>query len=306
MPGDIGGIETRLYGKPAEGGLTGRIEAIEKDLFGRPLPGAIAERQTAIIGFVEGTGSQDAMPMRAKIAACEWSIFQKSSFGTPGIERIGILEDSLYGERRDGALAMRLERIITDLFGGPVKTVTVQVRPEIRIGAVLIEPIVPALVKRGDPVLLRTTETLILDGVVIAPEGSAVYGEIESYSPPKRFGKSAEVALSLSGIEGFGWELVPVKFGGGALNNGDGKAMAAAGATSITGLALAGPLGLIGGILIRGDAKTLPAGTRVEIETVAPRKIEVEGLPGGTAPVAEARKPEIHGGFRPGGEVNER
>ena len=46
-------VEQLVYGGERTGGLVDRLNSVERDMFGRELPGSIAERQTALLTFIE-------------------------------------------------------------------------------------------------------------------------------------------------------------------------------------------------------------------------------------------------------------
>jgi hypothetical protein len=49
----MGRVERLLYGSERTGGLIDRLNGVEKEMFGRELPGSIAERQNALLNFIE-------------------------------------------------------------------------------------------------------------------------------------------------------------------------------------------------------------------------------------------------------------
>ena len=61
-------VEKLLYGGERTGGLIDRLSSVEKEMFGRELPGSIAERQNALLNFIE----KGAPSSRRFSSSCPW------------------------------------------------------------------------------------------------------------------------------------------------------------------------------------------------------------------------------------------
>ncbi len=274
----LGHVEEVVYGQVQNGGLIVRLAAVEKDLFGRELPGSIAERQQALLNFIEeGTMGQPSFLF--KLGVAEWAVSQRIDPGAPATVRVARLEGLLEGQSdSDRPLAMRLERLLSLLLPEGVTSVAADVPMDTVFKVELAQTLSPAKAEADDPIILRLKENFMVDGVLVAPEGSLVRGHVASVKPPRSFGRKAEINLAFDYLAPLGPEEIPVYLGEHAKEAGkaDKEVMAAAGA-SFLGLVVLGPVGLATGFLVRGSADDLPEGTLLYLETS--ESIRVQGYP---------------------------
>ena len=275
-------IEDILYSRTKSGGLIERLGNIEKDLFGRELPGSIAERQRAILDFLEkGTSGQPSMIF--KLGVAEWAINQKVDAYGPVNRRVDSLETILEGTAHpDKPVAMRLERILGLILS---ENVTWQ-DAEIPQGQVLRvkfkDTLSPAAVKAGDNVHLELAEDLVSGSMLLAPAGSRALAHVESVTKPRSFGRPAEIKIGADTLLPLGPEMIALTIGEKAdkATKAESAQIAAAG-TSFIGAILLGPVGLAGGMLVRGDAKEIAAGTELFVETAETVRISAYPVPAG-------------------------
>ncbi|WP_040825640.1 hypothetical protein [Thermanaerovibrio velox] len=260
-------VETVLYGGPQAGGLFERLARAEKDLFGRELPGSLVERQNALVQFLD-RGTQGQPGFLFKLSVAEWALFKKVSPERFAASRIESLEQVLEGSIQQGPLSMRLERMMTKLLPGGLQSTLVTV-PAGRVFKVnLLQPLSARYSKPGDRVKLELAEDLSVNQVLVAPKGSRVMASVESVEGPRSFGRPSNVKLSFQGLESLGAETIPVVMGEASKKATElDKSLVGAAGASVAGLALFGPLGIAGGFLVRGDDKTVPAGTQFYLET---------------------------------------
>jgi len=261
-------IEMVLYGEPMTGGLIERLGKVEKDLFGRELPGSISERQSGLLNFIEN-GTLGNPSMLFKLSVAEWAVNHKVTPEDPASSRIDALETLLEGKPQvDKPLAMRLERMLSLLFPDTLSWTEVELPANTVFKAAFTETISPSVAKKGDQVKLTLAQDLVVDGNLVAPRGSLVFAEIDNVKPPRSFGRPSEITFAFKHLVPLGPEVVPVFMGDKAIaTNKDNKTMAIAAGTSVVGLVALGPVGLAGGFFVKGDAKEIPAGTNIYLET---------------------------------------
>lgn len=275
-------VERIVYGEVKSGGLIPRLGQVEKDLFGRELPGSIAERQQALLNFLE-IGTEVQPSMLFKLGVAEWAVAQRVMAQRDAKSRIEALEVQLEGERRpEGALAMRLERLVTLLLPEGVIWSDVNLPAHTIFKVRFLETITPKLAKVGDQVLMELDSTVAVDGNLVAAKGCIVSGHVEEVNPPRSFGRASEVKFAFDSLKPLGPQEIPVMLGEEAKKAAetDTAVMAAAGA-SFFGLVLLGPVGLAGGFLVRGDEKEIPAGTPIYLETSQDTKVKGYPVPVG-------------------------
>lgn len=278
----LGHVEDVIYGQTQNGGLIVRLGNVEKDLFGRELPGSIAERQQALLNFIEeGTMGQPSFLF--KLGVAEWAVSQKSGPTEAATVRVANLEGLLEGRSDpERPLAMRLERLLTLLLPDGVTSVEADVPMGTVFKVELGQTLSPATAKADDPISLKLKQNFILDGVLVAPEGSLVRGHVASVKPPRSFGRKAEINLAFDNLVPLGPDKIPVYLGEHAkeAGKGDKDVMAAAGA-SFLGLVVLGPVGLATGFLVRGSADDLPEGTLLYLETMESSRVQGYPVPAG-------------------------
>lgn len=304
----LGEIERLVYGQETQGGgLIARLGQVEKDLFGRELPGSLSERQQSLLGFLkQGTPGQPSFLF--KLGVAEWAVIQQVRPETAAAARIGDLEKQLEGTAQEGKpLAMRLERLVGMLLPEPVTGKPLDVPAQTVFKVELGQTISAKAAKAGDPVRMRLAGDLTLGDMLVAPKGSLVMGHVDSVQPPRSFGRKAEVRIAFDRLMPLGPEEIPVFMGEQARKaaKADDSIVAAAGA-SFLGLVLLGPVGLAGGLLVRGDATVLQEGTPFYLETSQLTSVTVypvpQGLRGMLNPVDMKAGPEsgdVKGGVKP-------
>lgn len=297
----MGKVERVLYGTERTGGLIERLSNVEKEMFGRELPGSIAERQNALLNFIE-KGTPEQPSVLFKLAIAEWAVGQRTDTLTPAVKRVESLEVQLEGTPQvDRPVAMRLERVLNLLLSDTITMQDVEVPAGTVIKGSLSKTLSPKTAKVGDQVDMVLGSDLVLDTNLVAPKGSRILASVTEVTKPRSFGRPAEVKIAVEKLFPLGPEEIPLTVGEKAkeASKAESAQMAAAG-TSFLGAILLGPVGLAGGFLVRGDLKELPEGTVVFSETASITRVSAFPVPAGLQgmlkqetppPVAPAEKP---------------
>lgn len=272
----MGQIEQIIYGYIAQGGLIDRLSKVEEDLFGRSLPGTIAERHAAILNFLE-TGTDEQPSMMFKLGVAEWVVDKKIRASEPAVKRLETLESNLTGASRTGnPIVMRVESLLATLIMDPVTAIPVTIPANTTMKFRFMDELSPGKSKAGDSVRLELTHDLIVNQNLVAPAGSLLITEVRSVKRPGMFGMPGEVRLSFNELKPLGPQKPPVWVGEASQKaikearkvggRGEG-AVIGAGAMSIAGAALLGPVGLVSGVFIRGNSIKIPAGSVTFLQT---------------------------------------
>jgi hypothetical protein len=280
-------IETIVYGEPNKGGLMERLNSVEKELFGRSLPGSISERHTATLNFLE-IGTEDQPSMLFKLGVAEWLVGRVQPRKT-ALARVEALEIELSGEMQYGKpLAMRVERVLSDLVADAVTFQEVILPSATVLRLQFFEELSPAKSKKGDFVNLVLTEDLLVDHNLVAPKGSLVETYVREVKQPRIFGVPGEVRLDFKSLMLLGPQRPPVAFGAASKkatedaqkgrDKGTGGILGA-GAASIGGAVIFGPVGLLGGLLIRGNSVKIPEGSIMFLETSGDVRVSAYPVP---------------------------
>jgi hypothetical protein len=280
-------IERIVYGETNKGGIIDRMNSVEKELFGRSLPGSISERHTATLNFLEvGTAEQPSMLF--KLGVCEWLVGSAPRTQVKAaLKRVEDLETELNGEMQYGKpLAMRVERVLASLVADPVTSREVTLPTSTVLQVKFLEELGPATTQKGDSVGLALTNDLFVERVLVAPKGSLVDTTVNTVKQPGRFGIPSEIRLDFKSLVPLGPQRIPVTTGAASKKATEeaqkGKDTGAAGivgaaGASVGGAVLLGPVGLVAGVLVRGNAVKIPAGTIMFLETSG--DVRVSGYP---------------------------
>lgn len=279
--------EQIVYGELQRGGLIDRLNNLEAILFGRSLPGSIAERQTALLNFLE-KGAFEQPSMLFKLSIAEWAIEHRIYPSIPALGRLQKLERDLEGEIQEGKpLAMRLERVLSLLLADPVSQVEVALPSDFVMKGRFLKELGPGKSKKGDIAPIELTEDIVITGKLVAPAGSRVLAEVTEVKMPKMFGVPGTVKIQLNSVELLGPERPELLIGPEAQSaDKGGKGIAGAAGASIAGAVLLGPVGLVSGILVRGNAVNIPEGALIYFQTKETVQVMAYPIPEGISGAA--------------------
>mgnify|MGYP001190520219 CR=1 FL=1 len=275
-------VEQLVYGGERTGGLVDRLNSVERDMFGRELPGSIAERQTALLTFIE-KGTEYQPSLLFKLGVAEWAVERQIDSLSPVVKRVDALEVQLEGTPQvERPVTMRLERVLGLLLSEPVTAAEVELPAATIIRASLAHSLSPKTAKKGDPVDMVLHSDLVVGANLIAPKGSRVSAVVTEVTKPRSFGRPGEVKVGVESLFSIGSQPIPLTFGEESRQAVEAEsAQLAAAGTSVVGALLLGPVGLVGGFLVRGDLKELPAGTVVFSQTADAVKVGAYPVPPG-------------------------
>ena len=260
--------ETIVYGEPSRGGLIERLNSLERELFGRDLPGSISERHSAILNFLE-VGTPDQPPMLFRLGIVEWLVGEPVQARMGALQRVERLENNLDGTMQYGRpLAMRVERLLSSLLPDRIAAQEVILPTATVFQAQFLEEVRNATARSGDRLALVLASDLLVNNVLIAPRGSLIDSYVRSVRQPGRFGGRGRININFNSLIPLGPQRIPVVEGeasGRAAASWQGTA--GAGGAALGGLVLAGPFGLLGGILVRGNAVNINQGDIMFLET---------------------------------------
>jgi len=122
-------------------------------------------------------------------------------------------------------------------------------------------PVDSSTIKEGTTVNFAVAANVLVSRHVIFREGTAARGVVTDVSKPGIFGKNARVHISYveaTAVDGRPTRLSPLDITPESLR--EVKDVSGAGATSLTGAILLGPIGLAAGALVRGGHVSVPVG----------------------------------------------
>lgn len=119
----------------------------------------------------------------------------------------------------------------------------------------LIEPANSKTHKKNQQVEFKTTENLIINGVVVIPKGTVGMGYVYEVQKAGGFGRKGVLRIAGKEIKTLNNVSVPLRKGLEGKGKTDGGAVAVAGAVS-----------LVGGLFMKGSNINYPAGTDFQVE----------------------------------------
>lgn len=280
-------IETIVYGAPREGGLINRLNDVEKTVFGRELPGSLTERQTALIDFLErGTSTQPSLLFKLSVA--EWAVEQQIHPTWGLVKRVNSMEGIVEGTMQAGPIVSRVERLLVKLLPDGVAATSAVLPKETIVKCALLKTLTVRNVKKNDIIILGLIEPITINGQLVAPKGSRVFGHVTKVKMPASFGRSSQIELQLDSLEVLGPSVIPVNLGEAAKKamEADSALLSAAG-ISFAGAVLLGPVGLAGGFLVRGNDKQLKEGTAFYVQTSNEANVLTYQVPSQITPLSQ-------------------
>jgi len=139
-----------------------------------------------------------------------------------------------------------------------------------------ITPVDSSTIKEGATVKFEVAADVLVDRYVIFRLGTPAQGTVTDVSQPGIFGKNARVHIAYvqaTAVDGRPVRLSPLDVTPQSIQQV--KDVGAAGATSIAGAILLGPIGLAAGALIHGGQVQVPAGAVGTTEVSQAMQMEV-------------------------------
>lgn len=267
--------------------LSEKIDRVDEIIYGSAQSGSLIARADKADNVIYGNGNTSAAGLDNRIDNLYADVVKNDNDQTPSIanrmnameyyltdeisldnleSRMGSLETSVYGKEKTGALDQRMAGIEKDVYGDQhyeMKTVELPANTVFKIS--LNDEVSSKTNAVGDPITFTVQEDVLVGDVLVLPRGAQGSGVVTKVSRPKSFGRSGSVDISFDQVFSVDDESIPTVLGPEAKEKLKMEA-AAVGASVIGALAL-GPVGLIGGIFVKGKDAVLPAGSELYIQT---------------------------------------
>lgn len=266
-------IESVVYGNEQTGALVDRAAQVEQDVYGVESGESVMSKTDRLYDTMIVSDSEEASFM-SKLNAVEWAIKHEIETGSVKT-RLEALETIMNGAPSTGNYSARLERMMKLAYeadGFATETVTVPADTLIQIA--LTTPIDSSTDREGDIIKFKVAEDVVVDNVLVYPKGATGEGVITKITPAKSFGRNAKLEIDFHSVTAFDGMTQDTILGEKAKEQT--KTLAAAAGASAVGLAVLGPVGLVGGIFVKGEELKVPEGALIYIQTEG--EAEVCGL----------------------------
>ena len=260
-------VEQSVYGQEQTGALLERISRLETDFYGKT-----SNPQTAIsdrINTLYATMFDNSVRPSAitQMNGIEWFLSRQVSIKSI-TDRLTTLEAQIYGKPITGTLQKRMNDLAMLAYGNsdvkaPLVSTTVPVDTLIKIK--LVTPLNTDVSKVGDKVKFQAAEDVIYNGKLIIAAGAPGEGVVTKVKSARNFGRNGEIDVNFQQIQAFDGTMLETTLGEKAKKEIENLAMAAG--ASLAGIALLGPVGIVGGIFVNGKDIDLPVGTESYIQT---------------------------------------
>lgn len=260
-------VEQSVYGQRQTGALLSRISRLENDFYGKTsgTNTAISDR----INTLYSTMFDNSIRPSAitQMNGIEWFLSGHVSINSI-TDRITALETTLYGKAASGTLQKRMNDLALLAYGNSdAKTplVSTSIPADTLIKIKLVTPLNSETTKAGDIVKFQAAEDIIYNGKLIVAAGSPGEGVVTKVKGAQNFGRNGEIDVDFQQIQSFDGTTLKTFLGDKAKM--EIKNLAYAAGASVAGIALLGPIGIVGGIFVQGKDVDLPAGTEAYIQT---------------------------------------
>ena len=270
MAEKLAAVERTAYGEPQTGALLDRVNKLEKDFEGENSPrSSVMERVDAVYETMFGNAAGPSLV--TQMNAIEWGITRAVSMDSIQ-KRVSAMEITMTGKPSEGTYRHRIDTLAGYAFGTkdiPLSKVSIPANTLVKVS--LATPVNAKTIKAGDRIELKAEEDVIENGMLLFAKGAPGYGEVTKVSQAKNFGRDAEVKIEFKALRAIDGTDTPVVLGEESKQKMQSMAMAAG--ASVAGIALLGPIGIIGGAFVKGKNIDLPVGTELYIQTSEPMTI---------------------------------
>lgn len=256
----IKAMEIMLYGVTQDGSLIERMDNIEHDVNGLMTSEPIVVRINEMYDYLQGASEEGEASFATCLNIVEWRLNESMSGGAAKA-RIEAVETLLNGKASSGALSTRLEELLEVVAyeGGVVPVQKVSLPKDSVIKIEFTEQLGNKISQVGDEVSFKAADNLYVNDVLVLPNGATGVGKVKKVVQPGMFGKDGRVDIDFMYINGVDGTKIPVFVG--ELAKQQAKSYAGAAGAAIGGMIILGPVGVIGGALVKGSSVTIPEGS---------------------------------------------
>ena len=269
----VSATEKFFYGTEQTGALVERVNKLDRDVYGEESHDSLAGKVDKLYTNVKST-SVDAPSFLLRLNAVEWALNHNVT-NQPAKNRLEGVEHTLFGNVTEGPYETRLEKLLTVSYTDGILNVNQTTIPmDMLIKIKMVTPVGSKTSRTGDAFIYQAAQDVYVNGVLVIPQGAQGTGKILKVEQAKNFGRDGELQLNFDTIDAVDGTSIPVLLGDKAKE--ENKSLATAAGASLAGMAILGPIGIVGGAFVHGKDVNIPAGTEFYIQTKS--DLEVTGL----------------------------
>ena len=269
----VSATEKFFYGTEQTGALVERVNKLDRDVYGEESHDSLAGKVDKLYTNVKST-SVDAPSFLLRLNAVEWALNHNVT-NQPAKNRLEGVEHTLFGNVTEGPYETRLEKLLTVSYTDGILNVNQTTIPmDMLIKIKMVTPVGSKNSRTGDVFVYQAAQDVYVNGVLVIPQGAQGTGKVLKVEQAKNFGRDGELQLNFDTIDAIDGTAIPVLLGDKAKE--ENKSLATAAGASLAGMAILGPIGIVGGAFVHGKDVNIPAGTEFYIQTKS--ELEVTGL----------------------------
>lgn len=257
-------VEKYLYGNEQGGALLERVVKLEKEIWGKEGKDALMTRVDKLYSYCN-ENFLDETSLQLKLNAVEWAMTHTVTT-MPAKTRIENLEKTLTGNIQNTSVDDRMNKLLHLAYAnGQVTASTVSLAKDHLIKIKLVTPLSSKTSRIGDIVVFEAAEDLYQDGVLVIAKGLLGHGKVTKVEEARNFGRDAELVVSFDEMTLIDGTIVSTMLGDKAKQ--ENVSLAKAAGASVAGMAILGPIGVVGGAFVHGKDVQIPSGTQMYIQT---------------------------------------
>lgn len=260
-------LDEVVYGDVQSGSLLHRVDAADAVIYGKgnTSGSGLDDRVSNLYSDVVHSGNDQTPSIATRLNALEYYLTDEIK-QEPLETRMSQLETDVDGKAKTGAIDARMVNLEKAVYGDSHYEMKDVILPKDTVFKIsLNEDVSSKTSKVGDPVTFTVEEDVKVNDVLVLPRGAQGSGVITKVSRPKMFGRSGALDISFDQVFSIDDEVIPTVLGPESKEKLKMEA-AAIGASAIGALAL-GPIGLVGGLFVKGKDVDIPAGSQLYIQT---------------------------------------
>ena len=263
-------LDEVVYGNVQSGSFIQRIRNLDKSVCGttseKDTTEGLNSRVEYLYAEVIRSENDENPSVDTRVNALEYYLTDQIKQAAL-TERLDDLDVMVLGKKQNnGGLIQRINVLEKAVYGDNHYELTTVTLPEKTVFKISLNEDISSKINRvGDPVHFTVEEDVLVDNVLVLPRGAQGSGVVTKVTRPKFFGRSGFVDISFDQVFSIDEEAIPTVLGPEAKEKLKMQA-AAIGASAIGALAL-GPIGLVGGLFVKGKDVEMPAGTELYIQT---------------------------------------
>ncbi|WP_346353565.1 hypothetical protein [Azotosporobacter soli] len=260
----VGVTEKFFYGQDQTGSLVDRVTRLETDVYGVNSKNALTVKVERLYNYVKDS-SIDAPSFLLKLNAVEWALAHTVTSG-PAKNRLEQVEQSITGQIGTGSFEGRLDKLLKLAYtDGQIGATNATITKDTLVKIKLTSALDSKTAKAGDTVAFQAADDVLVNGILVIGKGAEGSGKVLKAEGAQNFGRDAQLQLSFDSLKTMDGKEIATVLGEKAKEQN--KSMATAAGASIAGMAILGPVGIVGGIFVHGKEIKLPAGTEFFVQT---------------------------------------